>query len=145
MPRVLLLVPTTTYRTHAFMEAARRVGVEVTVASEQANALAKLNPTGLLTLKFRNPQQAARQVVEFAAQHPIDAVVAVDDQVTLVGAAICQALSLRHNSMPAVLAARNKQTCVNCSIAPAFRNPDTDSPRSPTISPAWRTRSTIPA
>lgn len=108
MPRILLLVPTTTYRTHAFMEAARRVGVEVTVASERASALATLNPSGLLTLTFRNPQQAARQVVEFSAQHPIDAVVAVDDQVTLVGAAICQALSLRHNSVPAVLAARNK-------------------------------------
>ena len=46
MPRVLLLVPTTTYRTQAFMEAARRVGVEVTVASERASTLAKLNPTG---------------------------------------------------------------------------------------------------
>ncbi len=36
MPRVLLLLPTTSYRTEAFVGAATRLGVEVTVASEQA-------------------------------------------------------------------------------------------------------------
>lgn len=41
MPRVLLLLPATTYRTQAFMEAARRLGVEVTVASEEASALTR--------------------------------------------------------------------------------------------------------
>ncbi len=44
----------------------------------------------------------------FAAKHPIDAVVAVDDQVTLVAAVVCEALSLRQNSVESVLAAGNK-------------------------------------
>lgn len=108
MPRVLLLLPTTTYRTHAFMEAAQRLGVELTVASEVANTFARLNPSGLLRLDFDDPQEAARQVVEFASQYPIAAVVPVDDQVTLCGASICQALGLRHNSVESVTAARNK-------------------------------------
>ena len=108
MPRVLLLLPTTTYRAHAFMEAARRLGVEVTVASEEASTLTRLNPSGLLRLDFDDPQQAARQVVQFAGKHPIAAVVPVDDQVTVCAATICQALGLRHNSVESAHAARNK-------------------------------------
>src|SRR3972149_970005 len=99
MPRVLLLLPTTTFRTHAFMEAARRLGVEVTAASEEASTLTKLNPSGLLRVNFGDPQRAARQVVQFAHKHPIAAVVPVDDQVTICASTICQALGLRHNSV----------------------------------------------
>ena len=108
MPRILLLLPTTTYRTEAFLAAARQMGVEVTVGSEKPNTLARLNPTALLTLSFHDLQRTARQVVDFAAKYPIDAVVAVDDQVTVVAAAVCQALSLRQNSVESVLAAGNK-------------------------------------
>jgi biotin carboxylase len=108
MPRVLLLLPTTTYRTQAFMQAARRLGVEVTVGSEEPSTVTTLNPAGLITLDFSDPAEAARQVAQFAAQHPIDAVIPVDDQVTLVGAAICKALALPSNSVESAGAARNK-------------------------------------
>jgi biotin carboxylase len=103
-------LPTTTYRTEAFVSAARQLDVEVTVGSEQPNALARLNPTAFLTLDFDDPDHAARQVAEFAAAHPIDAVVPADDQATLVAAAVCQGLSLRHNSVASVRAAGNKHT-----------------------------------
>jgi biotin carboxylase len=82
--------------------------VFVTVGSEKANALARPDSTAFLTLSFHDPELAAQQVVEFAHKHPIDAVVAVDDQVTLVGAVVCKALSLRHNTAESVSAAQNK-------------------------------------
>ena len=47
-------------------------------------------------------------MVEFAAQHPIAAVGAVDDQVTEVAAVICQFLGLRNHSIESTVAARNK-------------------------------------
>jgi hypothetical protein len=108
MPRVLLLIPTSTYRTEAFLSAAGKIDVDVTVASEHPNALARLNPAALLTLSFAEPARAAQQAVDFASTYPVDAVIAVDDQVTCVGAAICQALALRHNSLTAVQAAGDK-------------------------------------
>ena len=108
MPRVLLLLPTTSYRTEAFVGAATRLGVDVTVASEQPNTLTRLNPSGLLTLDFKDPQTAAQRVVEFSTSHPIDAVVPVDSQVVVVGAAISAALGLRHNSVDSAAAAQNK-------------------------------------
>ncbi len=62
MPRILLLLPTTTYRTEAFVAAAGQMDVEVTIGSEHPNALARLNPTAFLRLSFHDPQQTARQV-----------------------------------------------------------------------------------
>jgi biotin carboxylase len=108
MPRILLLLPTTTYRTQAFVDAARRQGVDVTIGSEKPNALASLNPTAFLTLRFRDPPHAARQAAQFAAKHPFDAVVPVDSQVVTVAAAICELLGLRHNSVESIATAENK-------------------------------------
>ena len=108
MPRVLLLLPTTTYRTQFFVEAAQRLGVDVTIGSEKPSTLTNLNPTALLTLRFDDPAHAARQAAEFAAKHPIDAVVPVDGQVVAVGAAICDLLGLRHNSVESIATAENK-------------------------------------
>jgi biotin carboxylase len=108
MPRVLLLLPTTTYRTRAFVDAARRQGVDVTIGSEKPNALASLNPTAFLTLRFRDPPHAARQAAQFAAKHPLDAVVPADSQVLAVAAAICELLGLRHNSVESIATAENK-------------------------------------
>jgi biotin carboxylase len=108
MPRVLLLLPTTTYRTQSFVEAAQRLGVDVTIGSEKPNTFANLNPTALLALDFDDLAHASCQVDEFAAKHPIDAVVPVDSQVVAVGAAICELLDLRHNSVESIARAENK-------------------------------------
>jgi len=124
MPRVLLLLPTTTYRTEAFVSAATRLGVDVTVACEQPNTLTRLNPSGLLTLDFKNPQKAAQRVVEFSTSHPIDAVIPVDSQVVVVGATISATLGLRHNSVDSVTAAQNKH-----HMRQRFRQAGVPSPR----------------
>ena len=108
MPRVLLLLPTTTYRTEAFLDAAARLGVNVTVASERPNTLSHLNPAGLLTLDFQNPDESAQRVLEFSRTYRIDAVVPVDSQVVVAGAAIAAALGLPHNSVESAIATENK-------------------------------------
>jgi biotin carboxylase len=108
MARVLLLLPTTTYRTPDFLEAAERLGAEVVVASEQPSTLEGLNPGGLLTVDFRDPEECARRVRAFAAKHPLDAVVGVDEETAVAAAAIAGALGLPHNPVDAVRAARNK-------------------------------------
>lgn len=108
MPRLLLLLPTTTYRAGAFLDAARRLGVEMTVATDRAHALAERLPNDMLALDFLDPEKATRTVVEFAQKHPIDAVVGVDDDTTVLAAVLSEALSLPHNSAASASAARNK-------------------------------------
>ena len=63
--RLLLLLPTATYRATAFVEAARRLGVELTVASELPSTFEQVQPAGLVTLDFSDPERAAH-IVECA-------------------------------------------------------------------------------
>ncbi|MGH9364704.1 MAG: ATP-grasp domain-containing protein, partial [Thermoanaerobaculia bacterium] len=108
MPRLLLLLPTATYRTAAFLGAARKLGAEVVIASEQPNVFQEAQPGRFLTLDFFNHDKAARQVVDFAATRPIAAVVGVDDATTVLAAALSAALSLPHNSVASASASRDK-------------------------------------
>src|SRR5947199_1264891 len=107
-PRLLLLLPTVTYRTVAFVEAARRLGVAVTVASERPSTFERANPTGLVTLDFADPAGAAAQARAFARAHLVHGVVAVDDDTAVVAAAIAEELGLRGNPVAAAVAARDK-------------------------------------
>jgi len=104
----LLLLPSPTYRAGAFVAAARRLGVALSVASEQASALEQADPTGLLTLDLATPDRAAQQAAEFAARHPVHGVVGVDDDTAVVAAAVAERLGLRGNRPGAALAARDK-------------------------------------
>ncbi len=108
MPRVLLLLPTTTYRTKAFVEAALKLDVDVVAASEQPSTLLSTNPEGLLTLDFNDPARARDQAQEFASRFAVDAVIPVDEDTAVVAASIAEALTLGHNPVDAAITAKNK-------------------------------------
>jgi biotin carboxylase len=108
MARVLLLIPSRTYRTHDFMEAASRLGIEVVVGSEHRSALAALMEGRQIRLDFHAVERSTVRIVAFAQDHPLDAVVAVDDMGTLLAASASKALGLAHNPVDAVEAARDK-------------------------------------
>jgi biotin carboxylase len=111
---LLLLLPTTTYRTEAFIDAATRLGVELVCASERPSTLGELSPNSLVTLDFANPLGSAETIARFAESRPIDAVVGVDDLTTVTAAAISQRLGLKANALPAVSAARDKHAMRRC-------------------------------
>ena len=100
--RLLLLMTTRTYRAGAFLAAARRLEAPVVVGSERRQVLDEVSPGRCLTLDFSAPERAACSVVEFAAQFPIGAVIAADDDGVVLAAKIAAALGLRHNSETAV-------------------------------------------
>jgi len=106
--RVLLLLPTTTYRAHDFIAAAARLGAETVVGSDQKQALQDLQPTRGLTIELRDPDKAAEQIAAFAEGQPLDAVIQTDDETAVVAAAASARLGLPHNPPEAARAARRK-------------------------------------
>lgn len=90
------------------MEAARRVGVDLTVASERPSTLQDANPAGLVTLDLADPERAATQARAFAGAYPVAGVVGVDDDTAVAAAAIAAALGLKGNSVDSTRAARDK-------------------------------------
>ena len=107
-PRVLLLLPTRTYRASDFLSAARQLGVEVVVASDHPQTLSELSPLKSLSLDFRSPEPATQEIASFAKTYPIDAVVGVDDDTTILATMAARELSLPHNTIESAYATRDK-------------------------------------
>lgn len=106
--RVLLLLPTSSYRARDFLEAARRLGVEVVVASEETSTMESLQSQRLVTLDFLDPLSAAERVARFHDGQPLDAVVSVDEDTAVVAASVAARLGLPHHSAEAAERARLK-------------------------------------
>lgn len=106
--RLLLVLPGTTYRAAAFVEAARRIDADLTVATDHSSTLAGENPSGLLALDFESPDRAVEQARAFTARWPVHAVFGVDDDTVLLAAHLAAALGLPHITVAAALAARDK-------------------------------------
>jgi biotin carboxylase len=108
MPRVLLLLPSTTYRAEAFLEAARKLSLDIILGLERTAVLIDRPQFEWLSLNFSEPERSAEAVIEYAHTHPIHAVLGVDDSTAVLAAQLASALKLPHNSIESVSAARNK-------------------------------------
>jgi biotin carboxylase len=108
MDRILLILPSATYRAADFLAAARELGVTVTVASERRAALSDAMGERALTLRLSDPAVAAEQIAERARETPFAAVVGVDDQGVMAAALGAERLGLSHNPPEAVARTRDK-------------------------------------
>jgi biotin carboxylase len=105
--RILLIVTNHTYRAQPFLDAAAKLDIEVIQAIDLPGQLAQYWGV-TLGLDFTELDQATRKIVAFAQDHPLDAIVSVDDSGSLLAARASQALGLTHNSYEAAEAAGDK-------------------------------------
>lgn len=108
MARLLLLIPSTSYRVSDFVLAAHRLGVDVTVGSNERQVLEGLSESGTLTIDFSDPELAVTEIEKFHNSFPLTAIVAVDDVTGIIAAEASKALGLAHNDPDAVRATGNK-------------------------------------
>jgi len=105
--RILLLMSPATYRAGAFLQAAKDLELEVVVGIDLPETLADYwhVPLGL---DFTSIQDSVQTLSDFAHQHPLSAILSVDDSATELAAHASAALGLSHNSPQASVAARDK-------------------------------------
>src|SRR5579875_548310 len=105
--RVLLLMSPATYRAGAFLHAAKDLNLEVVVGIDLPETLADYwhVPLGI---DFADPEASVRTIVEFAQEHPLAAILSVDDSATELAALASAAVGLPCNSPKAAEAARDK-------------------------------------
>ncbi len=104
MPRILLIAATTGYQTRSFAEAARRLGVDVTLATDRCHVLEDPWRDRAIPIRFDEPESAADALGETA----VDGIVAVADRPTLVAALTAERLGLPFHPPQAVAACRDK-------------------------------------
>ena len=66
LPRILLLIPTTSYRTKAFMSAATDLQLDLVVGTDKLKTLANQTPGKTFMFDFRHPQTAVTQILKIA-------------------------------------------------------------------------------
>ena len=103
-----MLLPTTTYRTAAFVEAARELQIDLIVASEQPSTFEQARPGSLITVDFGRLDWSVSRVQRLAQQYPFQATLGVDDDTVVLATAIENALERGRNPLEAVVAARDK-------------------------------------
>lgn len=105
--RILLLMSPATYRAGAFVKAAQRMHLEVAVGIDLPDTLAEYwhVPLGL---DFHDPETSLRTIIDYHQEHPLAAILSVDDSASELAARACAALHLPHNSPQAAEAARDK-------------------------------------
>ena len=109
MKRVLLLLPTTSYRNDDFRDAARKIGIEIVAATNYCHKLAPdWGMAPIMSLQFDQPHAAADTVLSSIAG-ALDGVLAVDDAGVELAALLCERLGLSGNPPAAVRLLRDKQ------------------------------------
>lgn len=106
MERLLILLPSASYRTAAFLEAARALRVDLIVGCEEPPVL--VGGAKVVQIPLADKEAAAASIVALDATTPLDAIVAVDDQGVVAAAKGSQVLGLRHSSTSSVEAAIDK-------------------------------------
>lgn len=105
--RIGLLMTPATYRAGAFLSAARHLNLDVVVGIDLPETLSEYwhVPLGV---DFTDPDASVHTIVEYAQQHPISAILSVDDSACELAALASAALGLAHNSPQSAEAARDK-------------------------------------
>ncbi|UCC56699.1 MAG: ATP-grasp domain-containing protein, partial [Gammaproteobacteria bacterium] len=101
-----LITPPNSYRTVAYLEAARRRGIPVLVASEGKYSLVS-EIAGGLHINLQDPA-ALEQLLDASRSRPFAGVVASDDASVELGSRIAEVLSLPHNPPQAARLSRRK-------------------------------------
>ncbi|MHB8652916.1 MAG: ATP-grasp domain-containing protein [Terriglobia bacterium] len=106
--RLLILCTTTGYQTRAFVEAAEKLGLRVVFGTDRCHVLEDPWQDGGLALRFEDPENSARQIVDYARATRIDAIVSLGDCPTPTAARASRALRLPHHSPEAADICRDK-------------------------------------
>ncbi len=104
MARILLVAATTGYQTRSFTAAAKRLGIEVTLATDRCHILEDPWGDNAVPIRFEEPETAAESLSESA----LDGVVAVADRPTLIASLTAQRLGLPWHPPEAVAVCRDK-------------------------------------
>jgi biotin carboxylase len=108
MPRLLILASKLGYQTRSFAEAARAVGAEVVFATDRCHQLEDPWSDGAIAVRFDQPEDAARRIVQQALLRPVDGLIALGDRPTTTAAYAARALGVAYNRPEGVENCRSK-------------------------------------
>jgi biotin carboxylase len=106
--RILLLCTTTGYQAQAFVDAAKKLGLEIIFGTDRCHVLDDPWGDAAIPLRFENPEENTRKIVEVARSQPLSAIVQIGDRATETAALASKALGLLNHPPEAAAVCRDK-------------------------------------
>ena len=107
-PRLLLLASKLGYQTRSFAEAARHMGIPVTIGSDRCHQLDDPWADAAVPLHFERPAESAKLLAEVVRGQSVQGILALGDRPTTTASLTAQRLGLRYNSPASVENCRSK-------------------------------------
>ena len=108
MKRLLLLLPSNSYRASAFLTACQEIEARVVIGVDETQASTHFGDRRVVQFNFSDPVLGSEEIKAFSAVNRVDAIVPTEEEAVLLAAHAAQALRLVHNDVNAVAATRNK-------------------------------------
>jgi biotin carboxylase len=108
--RILVLSATTGYQLRSFIDAARRLDVELLLATDRCHQLEDPWRDGAVAVRFHEEDASLTAILAAAARTPLDGVLALGDRPVTLAARVADALRLPGNPPDAAGASRDKAT-----------------------------------
>ncbi len=105
---VVMVFSAETYRAEEFLEAARKLGVAVVLASDARGATEELLGSRYVHVDLDDPEASAERLVSAVGDRPVSGVLALDDAAVRVAAIAASRLGTSTNSVAGVMATRDK-------------------------------------
>lgn len=106
-PRVLLVAPRDSYRTAPYIAAARKLGVDLLIASEGKYALSGQDAPGV-QVDLRDLPASLQAILAAAQERPFSGVIGTDDASSELAVQAGMRLQLPHNPLSSIRLARRK-------------------------------------
>jgi biotin carboxylase len=106
--RVILFSTTTGYQLQSFGDAARRLGIELVLATDRCHHLDDPWRDGAIPVRFYDDQGSLQAIQAALRGRPVSGIVAVGDRPVVLAARTAQLLGLPGNPVPAAEATRTK-------------------------------------
>ena len=105
---VILIIPSASYRSNAFMNAADKLDLKILVVTDNSQVFSDQFPDNIITMNFDHWTEKLDEISEWSDRFNLMAVIGVDEESILLAAIFSQYLGIEHNSIESVMRTKNK-------------------------------------
>jgi len=105
---VILIIPSVSYRTSAFITVVDKLDLKVLVISDKSQVFSGKYPDNLMIMNFHHWKDRLDEISEWSERNGLKAVIGVDEESIVLAAILSKYLKVEHNPVESVLLTKDK-------------------------------------
>jgi len=105
---VILIIPSASYRTSAFITVVEKLDLKVLVISDKSQVFSGKYPDNLMIINFHHWKDRLDEISEWSERNGLKAVIGVDEESIVLAANLSNYLKVEHNPVESVLLTKDK-------------------------------------